>query len=980
MTKVTGHGSIRKFKNGAAGVLALSTLFLGVSQVSANETQQAPQTETSATKTATPSEEKNLPEMPPEEKNLPEADNAPATTPATDNTEVLKETGVEKKESVDASKETPKEAKKDVAKQEKQSKQPLTVDSAIKELKDAGLEVVVGKEIVTTSPQETAKALDGLKQQVTKALDAKQELDIAFLDLKEKAKNAGILTKDGKTLTFDTAKEAKEQLEKQAKEVNQLIETLDKEHEKLLNVAKEAQKAGIAVAVTPALKADSVEDATAAISAQIDKLNTLIKSVEENKTLIDSVTNKAKEAGVALEGEIVIDSKVGEEAKLTEKVSNALTGLEVATKVQKTTKEELAKLIEEARAKGLEISISGEKKILVSKAQEELESVRTKINEGLANDTKKMNDYKLAVQNAKNANRLLEGSTATKEGDVYKQTLSIHSEGTGGTININTSGSADIVSLELLDPNGSKVESVKTLADLNAYKTFDKKGTYTVNYTFKAKDNTAGSVTSKATTNGVEGVVGSAQGTITLTTKAPLVTNKENQVAPLTVAHVYDYSSSYAGKLKDSLRLSKKIIEANSPESKHIFLGYDQNYATTYAANMADTIGVSGFASKLLSKDQALSLIDKLLKINAPSEKDPTYTNYPAYFQGVADTFGDLRYKDSSVKADQFGRAMKPFEDIIESLTKPTDTVSVIQYTDGWMSGEVNGKLDGGTPEDIDVTFAEWAKKRAKTFMSVLNRNQVTNEDTNSMRSTEQMKSVGHPNIYDMTGKDKGTAEQEIVAQFLETATEKVTTKKGENQLVKVSIGGNGVTVTKAVLKGVTTKELAIKDGKVDFSEKLADGNWTVEFEATGNGKLTAVVFVDGKEVGKKDVEIKSTEGVKGSSVSKTDSINAVVFPKLPTFTPVTVENIVVLAKNVRLGKVETDIHPVTVEKELNPVTFKETVSPIKTVTPAPKEAPKAQLPNTGESNSSLVQAAGLGLGVIGLIGLAGANKKKKED
>ena len=976
MTKVTGHGSIRKFKNGAAGVLALSTLFLGVSQVSANETQQAPQTETSATKTATPSEEKNLPEMPPEEKNLPEADNAPATTPATDNTEVLKETGVEKKESVDASKETPKEAKKDVAKQEKQSKQPLTVDSAIKELKDAGLEVVVGKEIVTTSPQETAKALDGLKQQVTKALDAKQELDIAFLDLKEKAQKAGILTKDGKTLTFETAKEAKEQLEKQAKEVNQLIETLDKEHEKLLNVAKEAQKAGIAVAVTPALKADSVEDATAAISAQIDKLNALIKSVEENKALIDSVTNKAKEAGVALEGEIVIDSKVGEETKLTEKVSNALTGLEVATKVQKTTKEELAKLIEEARAKGLDISISGEKKILVSKAQEELESVRTKINEGLANDTKKMNDYKLAVQNAKNANRLLEGSTATKEGDVYKQTLSIHSEGTGGTININTSGSADIVSLELLDPNGSKVESVKTLADLNAYKAFDKKGTYTVNYTFKAKDNTAGSVTSKATTNGVEGVVGSAQGTITLTTKAPLVTNKENQVAPLTVAHVYDYSSSYAGKLKDSLRLSKKIIEANSPESKHIFLGYDQNYATTYAANMADTIGVSGFASKLLSKDQALSLIDKLLKINAPSEKDPTYTNYPAYFQGVADTFGDLRYKDSSVKADQFGRAMKPFEDIIESLTKPTDTVSVIQYTDGWMSGEVNGKLDGGTPEDIDVTFAEWAKKRAKTFMSVLNRNQVTNEDTNSMRSTEQMKSVGHPNIYDMTGKDKGTAEQEIVAQFLETATEKVTTKKGENQLVKVSIGGNGVTVTKAVLKGVTTKELAIKDGKVDFSEKLADGSWTVEFEATGNGKLTAVVSVDGKEVGKKAVEIKSTEGVKGSSVSKTDSINAVVFPKLPTFTPVTVENIVVLAKNVRLGKVETDIHPVTIEKELNPVTFKETVSPIKTITPAQD---KKVLPNTGESNSSLVQAAGLGLGVIGLIGLAGTNKKKKD-
>ena len=959
MKKVTGHGSIRKFKNGAAGVLALSTLFLGVSQVSANETQVDAKTEVSKTTEAT---------APSKEKNLPEADNAPAT----DKTEVLKETDVEKKGNVDV----PKDAKEDVVKQKKQSEHPLTVDSAIKELKDAGLEVVVEKEIVTTSPQETTKALENLKKQVTKALDTKKELDMAFLDLEEKAKKAGILTKEGKTLTFDTVKEAKEQLEKQAKEVNQLIETLDKEHEKLLNVAKEAQKAGIAIAVTPTLKADSVEDATAAISKQIDKLNALIKSVEENKALINSVTTKAKEAGVALEGEVVIDSRIGEENQLTEKTKNALKGLEVATNVQESTKKELAKLIEEARAKGLDITISGEKKVLISKVSEELDAVKAKINEGLANDTKKMNDYKLAVQNAKNANRLLEGSTATKEGNVYKQTLSIQSEGTGGSINLNASGSAEIVSLELLDPNGSKVETVKTLADLNAYKAFDKKGTYTVNYTFKAKDNTAGSVVSKATTNGVEGVVGSANGTITLTTKAPLVTNKESLIDPLTTTHVVDYSSSYAGKLKKSLMLSRKIIEANTnPASKHIFVTYPQNYATTYAANMADQVGTNGVASKLLTKEEALTLIDRLLKINAPSEKDPTYTNYPAYFQGVADAFGEFRYKDPKVKADQFGRAMKPYEDIIEDLTKPTDTISVIQYTDGWMNGGTNGKLDGGTPEDIDVTFAEWAKKRAKTFMSVINRNQVTDEDTNSMRSIEQMKSVGHPNIYDMTGKDPEVAEKEIIKQFMETATVKTKTTKGENQTVKVMIGGNGVTVTKATLKGATTKELAIKDGKVDFSEKLADGSWTVEFEATGNGKLTAVVSVDGKEVGKKDVDIKSTEGVKGSSVSKTDNINAVVFPKLPTFTPLTVENIVVLAKGVRLGDVETTIHPVTVEKELNPVTFKETVSPVKTVTPQDKKV----LPNTGESNSSLVQAAGLGLGVVGLIGLAGATKKKED-
>ena len=102
MTKVTGHGSIRKFKNGAAGVLALSTLFLGVSQVSANETQvdaKTAKTEVSKSTEAT---------TPSEEKNLSEADNAPAT----DKAEVLKKTDVEKKENFIA----PKDAKEDVVK------------------------------------------------------------------------------------------------------------------------------------------------------------------------------------------------------------------------------------------------------------------------------------------------------------------------------------------------------------------------------------------------------------------------------------------------------------------------------------------------------------------------------------------------------------------------------------------------------------------------------------------------------------------------------------------------------------------------------------------------------------------------------------------------------------------------------------------------------------------------------------------------
>ena len=334
-------------------------------------------------------------------------------------------------------------------------------------------------------------------------------------------------------------------------------------------------------------------------------------------------------------------------------------------------------------------------------------------------------------------------------------------------------------------------------------------------------------------------------------TKAPINTSTTNEIAPLTTVHVYDYSSSYAGKVKDSLRLSKKIIEENkNPQSRHIIQLYPDNYGqTSYHAStkkvMKDTKGIS---STLLTKQEALEIIDNLLKINAPSEKDPTYQNYGQYFQGLANAMGAHRYIDESVDV------VVPFEEIVEKITKSSDTISVIQYTDGWM--------DKGKPEEMDQSFAEWAKKRAKTFMSVVNRNQVTDNDTNSTRSIEQMKELGHPNIYDMTGKDKSIVDAEVVKQFMETATVKVQTSKGADQTAQVAISGDGIKITKALLKGdKVNKELPVKDGKVDFSEKLPDGDYTIVYSFTGEGIATGSVSLDGKEVAKKSDSIKNEGG-----------------------------------------------------------------------------------------------------------------------
>ena len=451
-----------------------------------------------------------------------------------------------------------------------------------------------------------------------------------------------------------------------------------------------------------------------------------------------------------------------------------------------------------------------------------------------------------------------------------------------GKVTITPKDGVTLVSAELVSPSGKKQALQVANNAVNYTGTLTESGQYTVNYSFKSTKNIDSAVTGtfELTAAATQGKGG---GTATFTTKAPVSTTKENLIAPLTTVHVYDYSSSYSGKLKDSLRLSRKIIEANNnPESKHIFQTYPQNYEATYAANVGDNIGTWGVSSKLLTKQEALALIDKLLAINAPSEKNPTYNSYGQYFKGVADAFGNLRYTDSTVANNKADYKMLPFEDIVNRLVKPTDTVSVIQYTDGWMDGrDSNGRITPGTEESIDKTFADWAKTRAKTFMSVINRNQVTNEDTNSEQSLNQMRAVGHPNIYDMTGKDPKVAEQEIIKQFLETATEKIKTTKGENQTVKVSLGGSGVTVTKATLKGPVNKELPITSGSVDFTEKLPDGTYTVEYEATGSGSLASIITIDGKEVVKDAVQLKGGSAGSTAKATKTDNFKSVVMGKL---------------------------------------------------------------------------------------------------
>lgn len=1046
MLKNIGHGSIRKIKGGAAGVIALSTIFLGATAVSANEADVEAKPEVGV---STKVEEKGTEAKPTapevvkevegtkkqepqvqvkEEKAEAKDDKVVKEVPKETSTESFKkaeskefdiakadakENGVSVKEDAKpAIKNSDAEAQQDLAKQTKDLKSAQktqigsdaiigldkeklneagikvvdgkvkvftdlkemenfvkqqskdiaadietkhnadnSVQLATKELKEAGIEVVMGKEVVKASSKEALQSLKELQERVSVSLKTKHDLDSAFLALQERAKSEGILTKEGKVLTLKDAKEAKEFMEKQTKEVNELISSLKQENTKLLTAIANAESYGITVS-KGTIKTAPLKEATEHISKQVEELNQLVKSVEGSKALISTAVEKATKEGVNFDGENVINSAKGE-TNLNEKVSNAVKDLSEAVKAQTTAKQELLALIQGAKAKGLEVNISGNKKVTVAGVSAELATIKAQIEDALSKQAKAQADYQSALAKAQSAGRLLDGSTAKQEGNVYKQTLVIKSEGTGGTVDITTTGSANLVSVELIDPTGAKVESVKTLADLKAYTGFNKKGDYKVNYTFTAKDNTSGSITSTANAKGTEAVNGSVTGKLDFATKASVSTSKETK--PRSIFAIIDNSGSVNGGSDSRIRSSFiPLLQTMGANDQIQIATYGINQKTSYFSNGADDR--ERMVTKMMNRDEFAKLAEEVLNDKTGTTREAILNQNLVYdFKGVKQS--GSRYE---------------FEDIFDAARNKDYTPVVMQFTDSWEY-----------EEDIDSSFAEWSKAHAKTFMSVI---------YGAGRAEVAMKKAGHPNIFLANGEFTTDSDQtkKVLEQIKATTTEVV--KKGANQTVNVSIGGNGVTVTKATLKGAANKELTIKDGKVDFSEKLADGNYSVEFVVEGNGTVTTVVTIDGKEVTKKSADVKSTAGSKGSSATVTDKLNALVLPTAPKGQPITVNDITVVAKKPVLGTVESEVATVTIEKELNKVTFKETVAPIsfeRTVTPAQAEvtthdvyvkSAKAvkTLPNTGTADSSMTQVAGAGLGLIGLLSLYGL--KRKED
>ena len=258
------------------------------------------------------------------------------------------------------------------------------------------------------------------------------------------------------------------------------------------------------------------------------------------------------------------------------------------------------------------------------------------------------------------------------------------------------------------------------------------------------------------------------------------------------------------------IHMSKALVDS-LPDGSRVMVA-------TYARNETDSY--QGTPTRMLTKTEAQNFFDDIIAKTGDAILAYDYNT-------VRDQVSN--YSHTGVNSSG------PYEDVFARDLKQGNTTSVIQFTDGWDEGE-----------DIDRSFAAWSKANAKTFMSVL----INGKPGTSY---DKMIEVGHPNIY-ATGQpatamlNLGQINQEIITQFRDTATEKIT-PKGRIQVN----APQGVTLKEVKLVAPDGKEevLPITNNQVNIEKELSkDGNYKVKVKADGlvpeNRKVTMSATVGG--------------------------------------------------------------------------------------------------------------------------------------
>lgn len=837
--------------------------------------------------------------------------------------------------------------------------------------------------VETKSVTEKATIQDGEEGAV-------QEPALKILDSKDSKKDLP----ENKTVEDqkkpDLKKEAgseKEVDQKDASEKTETVKEADKKADKgtkktLKEAVAEAEKAGVTVTYGEKVTHDDEAKASQDTEEQVKQLEKLTNEVLETKASIEKLITEAKKAGVVFDGVDSITVSKGEDLKTrTKEVEEYLNAL---IQKQKEISAKLDGLVNEYNSKGLSIKVVGTKIVEFQDADAELQRVKAKLEAAkLEKDKVEMHNALVSERNKSAKAVLAKGSTAQKIGNVYTQTITAKANVAGqkGIFTLTSDSSAQLLSVELVSPEG-KAQKLD-ISNNGVTKAFvaETTGDYKVVYTFGAKENKAGSVKSILKFDGKEAVVKTASDKIEFEAKSKVetTTNTTKSRKPMTFVEIIDFSGSlsstemkmkgYTGSVdirREQLKNIKTIIDTKLTDEDDVYLGfYTGNYAKTYGIQGGSS--ASGAITRKLKKAEASKLIGDLLSPTVFGTKNPAYqpeslkNTEPEFLSPLDDANGEnlvsaLQNKFSSLFYQAKANDDLGFEEIIDRDRDKSKTLSVLQFTDFWYNNE-----------EMDKTFAEWAKKNSKTFMTVIDREFVPADQNVGTgfkpdNSEKQMKALGHPNIY-IRSEINAKTEADIIKQFESTAVEKVESKttvtKQKGVVEVVASKGLKLTSVKMIAPNGTSVDLPIQDGKAAFSGDLSDGKYTVAYTYTGEGTVSAKASADGKTVAEKVSSLKSDSAVAGVTSSKTDQLEAVPLEKERVFdNTVEVSHLVIKAKEPKLEKVETEVHEVAVKAKT-------------------KVLPKTSaLPNTGSKSSGLSILLGAGLAVAGLFGF----KKKEEE
>jgi|GEM_PF-2709550 len=295
----------------------------------------------------------------------------------------------------------------------------------------------------------------------------------------------------------------------------------------------------------------------------------------------------------------------------------------------------------------------------------------------------------------------------------------------------------------------------------------------------------------------------------------------------------FERANGVAGGRKQQINDMIYVIENKLTDEDHVMLAF-------YGTNTEDSYKIGdregSDITRLLTKKEA---IDLLKELNSNEEVHSMSLSSSLISSYVSPMLESKKYSVS--KNFPIGTG---FEDVYKAQTNKNKQVSVLQFTDDWSSYY--------THENIDTSFADWAKSNAKTFMTV-----IDSKDGKNTNSYEQLVKAGHPNIKVFTKLDTPNRQEDIAKLFESTAL--VVVNKTVKQKGTVSISPEAdLTLTSAELVSPNGQKtpLTITNNTVSWSGDLDNGSYTVNYTFTGTPSversIRSSVSVDGKKVDEK--------------------------------------------------------------------------------------------------------------------------------